>query len=163
MIDHKVVLDWLGPKGWRAAHLARLVVWRITRPQRLGVFGIVFNPAGQVLLVENSYAPGWRLPGGGVDFGETIAETLVRELQEEIGVTSTTYRLLGVYQRFQYGASNQLFAFTVTGYEGEPKADGIEILRLIWADPAHLPEGVEPGTARRIAEAYSGTAVAQRW
>ncbi len=46
----------------------------------------------RVLLVcqrrdaERDAPPYWLLPGGGVDFGETLAAALVREVEEELGV-----------------------------------------------------------------------------
>lgn len=42
---------------------------------------------GKVVLVRLTYARGWRLPGGGVDRGETPREAALRELGEEIGMT----------------------------------------------------------------------------
>lgn len=41
---------------------------------------------GKVLLVEEADDNWWALPGGGVDHGETIEATLVREVEEELGV-----------------------------------------------------------------------------
>ena len=40
----------------------------------------------KVLLVKESDDAWWALPGGGVDHGETIESTLVREVEEELGV-----------------------------------------------------------------------------
>ncbi len=163
MIDHKVVLDWFGPWGWRAAHLARMVLWRVMRPQRIGVTGLVFNTKGEVLLVENSYAPGWRLPGGGVERGETAEASLIREMQEEVRITPTKLRFQGIYLMQWCGASNQILSYIVEAYDGEAKADGVEILRVLWADPKALPAGTEAGVVRRLAEATQGAALSPRW
>ena len=40
------------------------------------------------MLVKLWYAPGWRLPGGGRDATEPPADAALRELREEIGMTS---------------------------------------------------------------------------
>ncbi len=40
----------------------------------------------KVLLVKESDDDWWALPGGGVDHGEAIETTLVREVEEELGV-----------------------------------------------------------------------------
>lgn len=40
----------------------------------------------KVLLVKESSDDWWALPGGGVDHGETIELSLVREVEEELGV-----------------------------------------------------------------------------
>jgi 8-oxo-dGTP pyrophosphatase MutT (NUDIX family) len=38
--------------------------------------------------VKLRYAPGWRLPGGGRNYGEDPRDAALRELREEIGMTS---------------------------------------------------------------------------
>lgn len=40
----------------------------------------------RVLLVKEASDDWWALPGGGVDHGETVESTLVREIEEELGV-----------------------------------------------------------------------------
>ncbi|EYB68234.1 NUDIX hydrolase [Deinococcus phoenicis] len=53
-----------------------------------GAGGVVLDAAGQVLLVR--YRSGaWAFPKGHVEVGETFAQTAVREVHEETGVTAT--------------------------------------------------------------------------
>lgn len=40
----------------------------------------------KVLLVKEADDDWWALPGGGVDHGETVESTLVREVEEELGI-----------------------------------------------------------------------------
>ncbi len=59
---------------------------------------ILYTPAGQVLLIERKNPPhGWALPGGFVDYGESVEEAAVREVKEEVGVDIRLQGLLGVY------------------------------------------------------------------
>ncbi len=51
--------------------------------------GLLRDTAGRILLCELTYKREWDLPGGVVEVGESPALGLVRELQEELGVTVT--------------------------------------------------------------------------
>src|SRR3954468_20076974 len=56
---------------------------------RVGVGAFITDAAGRLLLVKRRRPPEadhWGLPGGKVDFGETIAQTCAREILEELGV-----------------------------------------------------------------------------
>ena len=46
------------------------------------VYALIQNEEGNVLLVHNTDGGGWSLPGGKVEYGETLVEALKREVRE---------------------------------------------------------------------------------
>lgn len=50
---------------------------------------------GRLLVVKPTYKPGWELPGGSVEDGESPGRAAVREIAEELGVERPVGRLLG--------------------------------------------------------------------
>lgn len=58
--------------------------------------GLLRDAQGRVLLCELTYKPEWDLPGGVIEIGESPADGLVRELQEELGITVTVHGLVTV-------------------------------------------------------------------
>lgn len=66
----------------------RRSIWFFTEPATVGVHGIPVTADGKIVLVKLSYARGWRLPGGGLKKDEDRQAGMLRELREEIGLTS---------------------------------------------------------------------------
>jgi 8-oxo-dGTP diphosphatase len=59
---------------------------------------VIHAPQKGVVLVRRRNPPaGWALPGGFVDYGESVEQAAVREALEETGLTVELYGLLGVY------------------------------------------------------------------
>lgn len=56
--------------------------------ERIGVRAIIVNDLKQVALMHVTNKGYYKLPGGGVDPGETLEDALKRELNEEAGVES---------------------------------------------------------------------------
>ena len=52
---------------------------------RVSIKALIYNDAGQILVVKEDGRPLWDLPGGGMDYGETFESALKRELYEEVG------------------------------------------------------------------------------
>lgn len=68
----------------------------------VGVGAIIINEQGQLLLLKRgplakNERGKWEIPGGGVEFGETLQSALEREMREEIGVEITVHRLFHIY------------------------------------------------------------------
>ena len=77
----------------RKAPVLVLVAQRLlhlTQPRvTCGAVGVVFNAAGELLIVEHAFHPDypWGLPGGWMGRGETPDQTVAREVHEETGLT----------------------------------------------------------------------------
>ena len=64
---------------------------------RVGVGAAIFDQHGAILLQQRTESGLWALPAGFLEVGETPAEGIVREVQEEMGLIVRPDRLLGVY------------------------------------------------------------------
>ena len=62
--------------------------WLVRRPRTFGAHAFALTPERKLVLVKLRYVPGWRLPGGGRHAGEDSRDAALRELREEIGMTS---------------------------------------------------------------------------
>jgi 8-oxo-dGTP diphosphatase len=65
---------------------------------RLAAYGVAVDEHDRILLAlwNEADEPLWTMPGGGVEFEETLEQGLVRELREETGYAVEPVRLLGV-------------------------------------------------------------------
>ncbi len=103
---------------------------------------------GSVLLVRQSKGPAtyWLLPGGRVDLGESLAGTVIRELQEELGVhVSLRTPPLGLIESIpptpgsgKHGIMIIFAADLAPGEEPRPADPAVQECR--WATAGELPE-----------------------
>lgn len=112
---------------------------------------------GKVLLARHTYGAGkgmFIIPGGYVDFGETPEETLVREYQEETGITVKAGKLLGM----RFSAKDWYAVFEAIYIQGEARSDGDENDQVVWMDinEALANESVPVLTKKMISCAISG-------
>jgi 8-oxo-dGTP pyrophosphatase MutT (NUDIX family) len=113
-------------------------VWRIRQARfTAGVVAVVFNDAGHVLLVEHVFHPynPWGLPGGWVDRHEDPAETILRELREELELDAEVGPLLLAKVAF----GNHLDLAYQCYNSGSIGRLSSELLDYRWIDPTDLP------------------------
>lgn len=141
----------------------RTIGWFVTRPQTRGVRAIAVTDAGAVILVRHSYLPGWHLPGGGQERGESAEAALLRELREEIGmVAHGRVRLLGeLAHRPNYRHDTVTLAVVEdVRFAFRPS---LEITDAAAFDPEALPPDTTAATRRRIAEWREARPPAPDW
>ncbi|MGH2374210.1 MAG: NUDIX domain-containing protein [bacterium] len=122
--------------------------------RRLAATAVIFNDAGEVLLVSLSYDQHqWTTPGGAVDPGESPADAAVREAREETGLEVEIEALYGVYWR----RDNEqiVFAFRCQVVGGALAPDGKEIVEARYFPSDALPRPMTNGTVLRIADALA--------
>jgi 8-oxo-dGTP diphosphatase len=92
---------------------------------RLGCAGIV-RRGSEILLGRRDKEPNrglWVLPGGGVDFGESFAQTLSREMTEEAGIAVDCEGVFGVYEIVDPPNEHRVIVFLNANHRtGEPRA-----------------------------------------
>jgi ADP-ribose pyrophosphatase YjhB (NUDIX family) len=139
--------------------------WRLTRSLTMGAQGMVLDVGNRILLVRHGYRPGWHMPGGGVEKNEAIAETLARELQEEVGVElNATPELFSVYSHFDTFPADHIALFIVREWR-QPRVPppNREIAEQGFFAATDLPAETSPGTRRRIAEVLGGEPRSETW
>jgi mutator protein MutT len=138
--------------------------WRLSRPMTLGARVICSDETGRVLLVRHSYAKGWHFPGGGVEIGETALQAAVRELAEEGGVEPLeTPVLVGFYANQHNFPNDHVAIYRVASWQACTPRRGPEIAERGFFARDTLPEGVTPGTKRRLAEVFDGAPISDVW
>lgn len=65
---------------------------------------LIKDSKGRILLQKRSDYGDWGLPGGAMEPGESIEETMIREVREETGISVEAYDFLSVYtgERMMY-------------------------------------------------------------
>ena len=110
----------------------------------VGVGGVVVRD-GRVLLIRRGKPPllgRWMIPGGTVELGETLAEALVREMEEETGVRVAPGQVLTVAEQIARQEGSVSHHFVIIDYlcawvSGEARA-GSDAQEVAWVRPQEL-------------------------
>jgi len=78
--------------------------------------GAIAIDEGRLLVIRRGHGPAagsWSVPGGRVEWGETLAEAVVRELAEETGLEGVCEGLVGWVERFAEASHYVILDFWV--------------------------------------------------
>jgi len=138
--------------------------FRLRRGMTLGVRAAIFDDQDRVFLVRHSYAPGWLFPGGGVERGETIYDSLAREVEEEGGIIVDGAPVFhGLFSNEANFRGDHVACFVIRRFTRREWKPGVEIKETGFFPVTGLPDGTTGGTRRRIEEIVTGTAPSAHW
>ncbi|MGH3766508.1 MAG: NUDIX hydrolase [Pseudonocardiaceae bacterium] len=132
----------------------------------VAVTAFVQDPAGRLLMIRRTDNDLYAIPGGGQEVGETIAQTVVREVSEETGITVDIMGLIGVYSNpahviaFSDGEVRQEFSlcFRARPIEGELRTSS-ESKEVRWVEPVELDDlNIHPSIRLRIQHGFESRA-----
>ncbi|MCY0924894.1 NUDIX domain-containing protein [Streptomyces sp. H27-H1] len=122
------------------------------------VTAVVRDDAGRLLIIHKTDNDLWALPGGGHDIGESIGDTVVREVEEETGITVEIDGISGLYTDPQHvlayddGEVRQQFSICFRAHPtGGSLRTSSESKEVRWMDPADLDNlDIHPSMRLRI-------------
>ncbi|MDH6705322.1 ADP-ribose pyrophosphatase YjhB (NUDIX family) [Kitasatospora sp. MAA19] len=122
------------------------------------VTAVVTDTEGQLLLIHKTDNDLWALPGGGHDIGESVADTVVREVREETGIDVEVASVVGLYtdpghvMAYDDGEVRQQFSIC---FRARPVGGALrtssESKEVRWVNPADLDDlDIHPSMRLRI-------------
>ncbi len=140
--------------------IVKEVARHLLRRPVVGFVVLATAPDGRVVLIKRGDTGQWALPGGTLEWGETLRDGLPRELAEEAGVDLLSPgALLGVYSA--PGRDPRFHAVTVVvgatvSEPKQPPMNPMEITAVELFDKHALPSPLSHGMDDMVRRALAG-------
>jgi 8-oxo-dGTP diphosphatase len=129
-------------------------------PRPIVGIGAVIARDGMVLLARRGSEPGrnkWSVPGGLVELGETVEETIVREVKEETNLDVEVDSLVDVVNNLVRDAEEKLrYHFVILDFFAKVKGGslraGSDLLEVKWVPLDQVEHFDLTGTFREFLE-----------
>jgi 8-oxo-dGTP diphosphatase len=119
---------------------------------RVAVSALLFDEH-RVLLARRRDIDWWNLPGGGMELGETVEQTVKREVLEETGLEVEVGQLVGVYSKPQ---KQEVVLTFLCQKVGGMLTETEESRECCYFAPNDLPVNTLPKHRQRIQDALLG-------
>ncbi|NMF07621.1 NUDIX hydrolase [Clostridium beijerinckii] len=127
-------------------------------PLLLVAAGAIIYKNRKILLQRRADSGKWAIHGGVLELGETVEETVKRELNEEIGINPIELKFYkffsGEDMHTVYPNGDEVYyinvIFLCDEYEGELKQDNNEVTELKWFDVDNLPVDINAPVDKAI-------------
>ena len=133
------------------------------------VAAAIFNDNGEILLQKRKDVNKWCVISGHVEFGETIENAILREIEEETNVKATIVRLIGVYSSpgsQTYFYRNKTVQYITSYFEAKlteticPNFSNKETRELKFFNPENIPGDLALIHSNWLTDALSKRAIA---
>jgi 8-oxo-dGTP diphosphatase len=128
---------------------------------KTSVVACIIDGGDHVVLTRRCIEPfcgQWVMPGGKIDFGESLLAALHREVREEVGLEVRIDGLIDVYEHVGIGPQND--HYVILYYRAHPlgrelRPNGAEVTEACWVPAQELHRfSMTPGTRHVLARLF---------
>jgi 8-oxo-dGTP diphosphatase len=140
--------------------LVREATRHVLRHPVVGVAAAARAPDGRWLLIRRRDTGGWALPGGTLEWGESVSPAIARELSEEAGVDLIEpCQLFNVYSKPDRDYRFHAVTILLTARVSEPRRapqNPLEIAEVGLFESAELPAVLSLGMSDMLEDVRQG-------
>jgi 8-oxo-dGTP diphosphatase len=135
----------------------------------VGVGALIVDEEGRLFLARRGPRAKnerglWEFPGGSVEYGETLAEALVREMLEEYGIEVAVGELLDVVDHILPDEGQHWVSptYICTIVSGEPRIlEASKCSEIGWFPPDEMPDDLTQITRTNLEHYYERCSIKQ--